>query len=276
MQDDNKPYYPLSSYSNFPYLTSNLSDQASDFGFVDQSAPLSSPPNQTLASMQEQINNISLNLIASGLMVAGQTTPPAAPLFDPMMSLYFPSAVPLLPSQYLGHPSSPLQDNLLSDFIQYPSSPAPTPASAQSTASPPSSLSTASVSPVLAPLPKPVSKPSPVKSKSQPSQSAKRTREPTVFDEDFENDPIRPGEDMVARKRRQNTMAARRSRMRKVAKLEDLERTVSQLEKDKIQLETRLAVMESEKLNANQRAQENLDRIRTLEAQLLEAYKSRS
>ncbi|KAI0228763.1 hypothetical protein L0F63_005317 [Massospora cicadina] len=277
MQEENKPqstFYPfaLGDFSAFPFLLSGLPEQAPDYTFLEQPVPLSSPPEQSLLDIQKQMDQFSMNLLASGLMPSGQITP-SATLFDPM-DLYL-SQASALPGQYsLGSPASSLEGATLSDLIspnrctqapvktdlgRYPTSPAPTPVT--TAPSPFSSGSTASFSP----LPK---------SKSQPSQRAKRSRESTTLCDDF--DPIHPEEDMATRKRRQNTMAARRSRMRKVAKMDELERTVNQLEKDKIQLETRLAVLESEKENANRRAQESLERIHTLEAQLYEAYKSRS
>lgn len=277
MQDENnKPFFPdLGSFNPYPFLVPSLSGQGPEY-FLEQPA-LSSPSEQSLYTLQDQINQYNINFLTNSMMVTGQVTPPIpAPQFDPLMSLYFPNHTQILSGQYSGYPSSPLEEAIVSDYIQYPSSPAPTPATARASQTPPSSSAStsSSISPSLPPLPKPVTKSCPVKTKS--STSAKRTLESTTFDDDYEDDPIRPGEDMAARKRRQNTMAARRSRMRKVAKMSELEQTVSTLEKDKIQLETRLAVMESEKEMANTRLRESLDRIRALEAQLLEAYKSRS
>ncbi|KXN69263.1 hypothetical protein CONCODRAFT_26782, partial [Conidiobolus coronatus NRRL 28638] len=51
-------------------------------------------------------------------------------------------------------------------------------------------------------------------------------------------------EDPAAKKRHQNTMAARRSRQRKVQKMEELEGQVNDLKKENIQLETKIAILE--------------------------------
>lgn len=222
-----------------------------------------------LFSSQEQLNFFASRLLSEYPSSAAPllSSPGATPLYDPLIGFYFPqSYTPLLPAA----PSSPLS-NIMSDYVQYPSSPAPTPAS----------NSEATPSPLLTPLPEPLKSTESKVIKDQPKKKAKksllfkrpRDQSPLLEDDD-ENDPLRPGEDMAARKRRQNTMAARRSRMRKVARMEELEKTVSELEKDKIQLQTRLAVLESEKEYTAKRDKENQDRIRALEAQLLDAYKN--
>ncbi|KAI8582121.1 hypothetical protein K450DRAFT_229109 [Umbelopsis ramanniana AG] len=80
--------------------------------------------------------------------------------------------------------------------------------------------------------------------------------------------------DEIALKRQKNTDAARRSRLKKLVKMETLETQVSELEADNSKLNTRVAVLESEKngLEAKERSLE--ERVRNLEAQLAEAHKA--
>jgi hypothetical protein len=80
--------------------------------------------------------------------------------------------------------------------------------------------------------------------------------------------------DEIALKRQKNTDAARRSRLKKLVKMETLEQQVSELEAENSKLNTRVAVLESEKngLEAKERSLE--DRVRNLEAQLAEAHKA--
>ncbi|CAO3645913.1 unnamed protein product [Mucor hiemalis] len=80
--------------------------------------------------------------------------------------------------------------------------------------------------------------------------------------------------DEVAQKRQKNTDAARRSRLKKIIKMETLEKQVTELEGDNSRLTTRVAVLESEKsaLVAKDKGLE--DRIRVLEAQLAEAHRA--
>ncbi|CAO3587292.1 unnamed protein product [Absidia cylindrospora] len=75
-------------------------------------------------------------------------------------------------------------------------------------------------------------------------------------------------ENDLAIKRQKNTDAARRSRFKKLVKMERLETRIKELEADKSTLATRIAVLESE--TAGHEAKET--RIRTLESQLAEAY----
>jgi hypothetical protein len=80
--------------------------------------------------------------------------------------------------------------------------------------------------------------------------------------------------DEISLKRQKNTDAARRSRLKKLVKMETLEKQVSDLEVENSKLNTRVAVLESEKngLEAKERSLE--DRVRNLEAQLAEAHKA--
>lgn len=81
-------------------------------------------------------------------------------------------------------------------------------------------------------------------------------------------------QDEIALKRQKNTDAARRSRLKKLVKMEHLEQRVSELEADNHQLNTRIAVLESEKSGLESKDVSLEDRIRVLEAQLAEAHKA--
>ncbi|CAJ0825237.1 672_t:CDS:2 [Entrophospora sp. SA101] len=76
----------------------------------------------------------------------------------------------------------------------------------------------------------------------------------------------------LAVKRAKNTDAARRSRLRKVMKMESLENQVSDLKNENSELNTKIAVMESEKKGLEHKNMEKDTRIRMLEQQLAEAH----
>lgn len=80
--------------------------------------------------------------------------------------------------------------------------------------------------------------------------------------------------DDIALKRQKNTDAARRSRLKKLVKMEALEARVVELEADNTKLSTRIAVLESEKSGLESKDKSLEERIRTLEAQLAEAHKA--
>lgn len=80
--------------------------------------------------------------------------------------------------------------------------------------------------------------------------------------------------DEVAFKRAKNTDAARRSRMKKLLKMEGLERRVADLEAENSKLVLKVAVLESEKTGGDAREQEYERRIKRLEDQLREAHKA--
>ncbi|KAI8971096.1 hypothetical protein BDB01DRAFT_839707 [Pilobolus umbonatus] len=82
--------------------------------------------------------------------------------------------------------------------------------------------------------------------------------------------------DEIALKRQKNTDAARRSRLRKVQKMETLEVRVSELEKMNGNLLMRIAVLDSEKLNLKVKESSYENRIKLLEQQLTEAHKALS
>ncbi|CAO0794660.1 unnamed protein product [Mucor circinelloides] len=80
--------------------------------------------------------------------------------------------------------------------------------------------------------------------------------------------------DEAAQKRQKNTDAARRSRLKKIIKMETLEKQVTELESDNSRLTTRVAVLESEKSALISKDKGLEDRIRVLEAQLAEAHRA--
>jgi hypothetical protein len=80
--------------------------------------------------------------------------------------------------------------------------------------------------------------------------------------------------DEAAQKRQKNTDAARRSRLKKIVKMETLEKQVTELESDNSRLTTRVAVLESEKSALISKDVGLEDRIRVLEAQLAEAHRA--
>ncbi|KAF8941770.1 hypothetical protein BGZ47_007202 [Haplosporangium gracile] len=83
--------------------------------------------------------------------------------------------------------------------------------------------------------------------------------------------PSEESEEVIA-KRAKNTDAARRSRLKKLVKLEGLEVKVSELEADKTRLTMRVAVLETEKTAHLVREAEQNARIAQLEAKLAEAH----
>lgn len=109
-----------------------------------------------------------------------------------------------------------------------------------------------------------------VHSATTPTFSAKinqKKRAASVMVEDEEP------KDEAAVKRQKNTDAARRSRLRKVQKMETLEMRVSELEKINAGLLMRVAVLDSEKTNLKAKESSYESRIKVLEDQLSEAHK---
>ncbi|KAK9710464.1 hypothetical protein K7432_008415 [Basidiobolus ranarum] len=107
---------------------------------------------------------------------------------------------------------------------------------------------------------------SPTSPSSSPPSSKRRDSGDTSGDEH--------GLDPMALKRKKNTDAARRSRLRKVQKMETLEKRVSDLETDNSKLQMKLAVLESEKTNSQSKEVEYSLRIKSLENQLAEAHRA--
>ncbi|KAG2235384.1 hypothetical protein INT48_005734 [Thamnidium elegans] len=106
-----------------------------------------------------------------------------------------------------------------------------------------------------------------VQSASTPTFSTKTKKRELEIDD--------PNDD-AAVKRQKNTDAARRSRLRKVQKMETLEIRVSELEKINAGLLMRVAVLDSEKTNLKAKEQSYENRIKVLEDQLAEAHKALS
>jgi len=81
-------------------------------------------------------------------------------------------------------------------------------------------------------------------------------------------------QDEAAIKRQKNTDAARRSRLKKVMRMESLEGRVAELERMNSQLLLRSAVLDSEKTGLEAKAVAYEQRIHSLEQQLAEAHKA--
>ncbi|KAJ1968264.1 hypothetical protein IWQ62_001351 [Dispira parvispora] len=79
-------------------------------------------------------------------------------------------------------------------------------------------------------------------------------------------------DDPVALKRQKNTDAARRSRMRKMLRIDTLESRVVELETENNSLLTKVAVLEAEKAHVKDNEAGLLERIRALESQLNTAH----
>ncbi|CEP11861.1 hypothetical protein [Parasitella parasitica] len=82
----------------------------------------------------------------------------------------------------------------------------------------------------------------------------------------------RPAVDAIV-KRQRNTDAARRSRLRKVVKMETLENRVNLLKADNERLRVKVAVLEIEVNHATEKDERNRQRVVELEAQLAVAHK---
>ncbi|KAJ3099689.1 hypothetical protein HDU97_002858 [Phlyctochytrium planicorne] len=187
-------------------------------------------------------------------------SPPQSSSPDLIMNIkQDPSASPYLPS-----PNSGASDT----FSLTASSVSPAPEVA-----PPSTfvaLAPAYVTPVLpAPAKKaaPIVKASTVTPAPAPAAAKKTTVKKRAASEESEDEE-------VVLKRMKNTEAARRSRARKLARLECLEGEVSALEHDKATLLVRLAVLESEQATFAQREADLNKRITQLELQLAESHRA--
>ncbi|RKP37030.1 hypothetical protein BJ085DRAFT_4232, partial [Dimargaris cristalligena] len=75
--------------------------------------------------------------------------------------------------------------------------------------------------------------------------------------------------DPASLKRQKNTDAARRSRMRKLLRVESLEAKVVDLETENTTLATKLAYLESEKVQTKETVSTLMEQIRSLEHQLI-------
>jgi hypothetical protein len=87
----------------------------------------------------------------------------------------------------------------------------------------------------------------------------------------FVKDPQTITEDLI-RKRAKNTEAARRSRQRKLERMESLEKQVAELTIENNELKTRLTVLEIEKKSLEEKNLDKDSMIKLLERQLTEAH----
>jgi hypothetical protein len=78
--------------------------------------------------------------------------------------------------------------------------------------------------------------------------------------------------DELAVKRAKNTKAARRSRLRKLMKMNSLEQQVTDLKTENNDLQTRIAVLESQNKGLEEKNSEKDARVKMLEQQLTEAH----
>ncbi|KAI8342343.1 hypothetical protein BC941DRAFT_412503 [Chlamydoabsidia padenii] len=108
----------------------------------------------------------------------------------------------------------------------------------------------------------------------QQQQSITPSSTPTTGQKRSTNDETTPDE--VTLKRQKNTDAARRSRLKKVMKMEALEKRVQELERMNAQLLLRVAVLDSEKTHLKTKESTHEARIKSLESQLADAHKALS
>ncbi|KAI9027391.1 hypothetical protein CLU79DRAFT_716939 [Phycomyces nitens] len=97
-----------------------------------------------------------------------------------------------------------------------------------------------------------------------------RSRKQTNCSDSVDDDSV---VDDIAAKRQKNTDAARRSRLKKVMKMESLEKHVAELEQKNSALMLRVAVLDTEKANLLAKEVGFQSRIATLEGQLAEAHR---
>jgi len=108
-------------------------------------------------------------------------------------------------------------------------------------------------------------------SPSTPSLNKSNSRNRKRSNADVDKDPQIVA-DELALKRAKNTDAARRSRLRRVMKMESLEKQVNELKSENNDLQTRIAVLESEKKGLEDKNKEKESRVHLLELQLAEAH----
>lgn len=107
-------------------------------------------------------------------------------------------------------------------------------------------------------------------SKTTSSTAGTKRKQPQRKPSTSSIDPV----DEAAIKRQKNTDAARRSRLKKVLKMESLENKVTELEKVHSDLMMRVAVLDSEKAGLVSKETSYEERIKKLENQLAEAHKA--
>ncbi|ORY96487.1 hypothetical protein BCR43DRAFT_563783 [Syncephalastrum racemosum] len=142
-------------------------------------------------------------------------------------------------------------------------------------------LMAAASSPVPAQQPHPVMTPlSTPQMISEPASPLLKLEQPEPIQHQQQQQPQRGKKrassdeplDEAALKRQKNTDAARRSRLRKVMKMEALEKQVAELEKTKTSLLLRVAVLDAEKAGLQSKEASYEARIKMLESQLADAH----
>lgn len=118
--------------------------------------------------------------------------------------------------------------------------------------------------------------PSPAPTSTEPSSPSPASATPTApaGKKKSKKRVLTPEEKMeeVVAKRAKNTDAARRSRLKKLIRLEGLEAKVSDLETANSDLSMKIAILETEKSGFVSKEAEQIARIEQLEAQLAEAH----
>ncbi|KAL1925485.1 uncharacterized protein VTP21DRAFT_368 [Calcarisporiella thermophila] len=117
------------------------------------------------------------------------------------------------------------------------------------------------------------SMPTPPMGTGTPAPLSSRKRSHEAIDELAANENANsPVLDAAALRRLRNTDAARRSRLKKMAHMEHLEKRVEELESNNTSLKLKVAILESERNNLEQRDMESVSRIQRLEEQLSQAH----
>ncbi|KAJ1550113.1 hypothetical protein HK096_008689 [Nowakowskiella sp. JEL0078] len=105
-------------------------------------------------------------------------------------------------------------------------------------------------------------------------KNARKPKKHSASEDTDEEHSDEDNDNPSALKRKRNTEAARRSRARKMQRLDSLEHQVNDLIAEKSSLVMRLAVLENERVSWNARETEYASRVRLLEAQLAESHRA--
>ncbi|KAJ3113285.1 hypothetical protein HDU96_003589 [Phlyctochytrium bullatum] len=250
--------------------------------------PVTVPATQQQPRDQQQPQSVSPQVIqpapapsAAAAVHPQQKSFPSPTSSSPeMMVKQDPSVSPYLPSPTSGF--APSETSFPSLAAQGPAAPRPAlvvvppafpPAPAAAAAPAKAILPAPSKAPVAAAAPaKPPA--APAKAKASKQQKKVEAVAPAVVAPKKRPAGDDSEDDDVVMKRMKNTEAARRSRARKLARLESLEAEVNTLEHDKAALLVRLAVLESEQATFNQREADLNKRINQLELQLAESHRA--
>ncbi|KAI9494367.1 hypothetical protein BDB00DRAFT_313342 [Zychaea mexicana] len=226
---------PSSSVATTP--SSDVSTPTSSL--LPQSPPLTASPGKECAGIVNQQQNHSSSISSS----------PGVPLFPdiwPVVKQQLPVAMrPVAPAPPVGQPQQSQQQQRRPVPIM--------PKTTEMTMS-----SSSSSSPGATPA-------TPTSSSTIQVAGSKRKASCSLSDKE---------QDDIAVKRQRNTDAARRSRLKKLMKMEALEQRVTELEGENSRLTTRVAVLESEKSGLESKDKDLQERVRVLEEQLAEAHKA--